>query len=92
MSAYIKLLQQRVTADPPIRSPLEERFLGWYAALPEVARERLFSMVEFERALGTQGKYISPVLLELGWKRGRRWSSHGQYHRYWVPPVKMHIG
>ena len=43
-------------------------------------------MVEFEGALKTQGKYISPVLLELGWRRKRVWSTTGQYHRYWEPP------
>ena len=28
------------------------------------------------------GRLISPILLALGWKRKRRWSSTGQYHRY----------
>jgi hypothetical protein len=46
-------------------------------------------MSEFEVALNTQGKYISPVLLELGWKRKRRWASGGgQYNRYWKPPTQ----
>jgi len=87
MSAYIKLMQQRVPADSPREIPLKQQFLEWYGALPEVARIRPFSMVEFEQALGTQGKYISPVLLVLGWQRKRRWSSRGHYHRYWVPPI-----
>jgi hypothetical protein len=58
--------------------------LDWYGALPEVTRHRPFSMVESETALGTRGKYISPVLLALGWQRKRQGSSLGQYHRYWV--------
>jgi hypothetical protein len=41
---------------------------------------------EFETAFKTQGKYISPVLLELGWQRRRIWSTTGKYHRYWEPP------
>ncbi|AEI78623.1 hypothetical protein CNE_1c33180 [Cupriavidus necator N-1] len=86
MSAYIKLLQQSAPADSPHKLPLTQQFLEWYGDLPEIARDRPFSMVEFEQALGTQGKYISPVLLALGWQRKRRWSSLGQYHRYWVPP------
>lgn len=86
MNAYIKLMQQCVPADSPAESPLRQQFLEWYGALPEIARIRPFSMTEFERALGTQGKYISPVLLALGWQRKRRWNSVGQYHRYWVPP------
>ncbi|SPA46771.1 hypothetical protein [Cupriavidus taiwanensis] len=86
MSAYIKLMQQTVPEDSADELPLRLQFLEWYGALPEVARLRPFSMVEFERALGTQGKYISPVLLALGWQRKRRWSSRRQYHRYWVPP------
>lgn len=86
MSAYIKLMQQRVSPDPPAELPLTQQFLQWYGALPEVARMRPFGMIEFEQALGTQGKYISPVLLALGWHRKRRWNSLGQYHRYWLPP------
>jgi len=39
-------------------------------------------MSEFEEALKTQNKWISPVLLELGWQRKRIWSTSGQYHRY----------
>ncbi|CAE6828723.1 hypothetical protein [Paraburkholderia nemoris] len=86
MSAYIKRLENLATTDFPVRSPMRQQFLDWYGALPEIARQRPFSMIEFERALATQGRYISPVLLALGWKRKRRWSSQGQYHRYWVPP------
>ncbi|NPT46161.1 hypothetical protein GNZ12_33540 [Paraburkholderia sp. 1N] len=90
MSAYIKQLQREATSGSPAKLPLQQQFMEWYRSLPEVARNRPFSMVEFEQALGTQGKYISPVLLELGWQRKRRWSSHGQYHRYWVPPQLGH--
>jgi hypothetical protein len=43
-------------------------------------------MSELEAALKTQGRFISPVLLELGWRRKRNWSTKGQYFRYWVPP------
>ena len=90
MSAYIKRLENLATTDLPVRSPLQQRFTEWYGSLPEIARQRPFSMVEFEKALGTQGKYISPVLLELGWQRKRRWSSRSQYHRYWMPPQAGH--
>jgi hypothetical protein len=44
-------------------------------------------MAEFEAALATQGKYLSPILLNLGWIRKRRWTGSGQYSRYWVPPA-----
>lgn len=86
MSAYIRSLKQQIeqsTARQP--SSLQVRFLQWYNGLPEVARHRAFAMQEFEQALGSQGKYISPVLLELGWQRKRKWCSKKQYHRYWVP-------
>ena len=33
-----------------------------------------------------QGKYISAILLSLGWCRRRHWSTTGQYNRYWLPP------
>ncbi|CAE6878777.1 hypothetical protein [Paraburkholderia domus] len=86
MSAYLKQLQRSMTAGSPVRSPLRQQFLDWYRALPEVTRHRPFAMVEFEKALDTQGKYLSPVLLALGWQRKRRWNSRRQYHRYWEPP------
>ncbi|MFM0213679.1 hypothetical protein PQQ96_40555 [Paraburkholderia sediminicola] len=87
MSAYIKQLNRIVEANFPGKAPLQQQFQAWYGSLPEIVRSRPFSMIEFEKALGTQGKYISPVLLELGWQRKRRWGSRGQYHRYWVPPA-----
>ena len=77
---------QRAQSSRP--SSLRDRFVAWYGSLPAVSRDRRFSMCEFEAALKKQGKYISPVLLELGWRRKRVWSTRGQYHRYWVPPPK----
>ncbi len=88
MSHYIKLLNLGlVTAppSPPVKS-IRDRFLAWHNGLPEFTRRRAFSMTEFEAALLTQGKYISPVLLDLGWRRKRLWSDTGRYHRYWEPP------
>ncbi|MGB8421633.1 hypothetical protein [Paraburkholderia sp.] len=86
MSAYIKQLNRMAEAILPGKPPLQQQFQAWYGSLPEIARLRPFSMTEFERVLGTQGKYISPILLDLGWQRKRRWSSRGQYCRFWVPP------
>jgi hypothetical protein len=71
----------------PQPSSLRERFISWHGSLPAVSRDRRFSMSEIEKALKTQGKYISPVLLELGWRPKRVWSTTGQYHRYWEPPT-----
>jgi hypothetical protein len=84
------MIESAAASPPPSpRSALRERFLAWYGDLPTVSRDRPFSMLEFEAALNTQGKYISPVLLELGWTRKRRWASGGgQYNRYWVPPTR----
>lgn len=48
---------------------------------------RPYSITELERALGTQGRYLSPILLRHGWERRRRWASKTQYLRYWVPPL-----
>lgn len=87
--AYILDLQKQTAAQaPPARMPsLRERFLDWFSgSVPSFARDRSFAMTEFEAALKTQGKYISPVLLELGWTRHRIWSTTGHYHRYWRPP------
>ena len=88
-SAYINALNrelaERVAADQPTKLDLRQRFLAWHNSLPEISRNRPFAMVEIENALATQGKYLSPILLSLGWQRRRKWSSPGQYHRYWLP-------
>jgi hypothetical protein len=85
MLYYMKTLVEAQRAQPSQPSSLRQRFVDWYGSVPAVSRDRRFSMAEFETALKTQGKYISPVLLELGWQRKRIWSTR-QYHRYWVPP------
>lgn len=91
MSAYIATLNRSLPAPVATEQPttIHQRFLDWYGSLPVFVRVRPFAMSEFESALGTQGKYISPVLLALGWTRKRIWSTDGHYHRYWEPPKKM---
>lgn len=91
-SAYIRSLQRSLDADAATVSPLSrpdlrQRFLDWFDSVPEISRARPYSMVELERALRTQGRFLSPVLLSLGWARRRKWSSRGQSPRYWVPPT-----
>ena len=89
-TAYINDLNKdllEVAEQAPAAKPdLRQRFVEWYVSLPTISRYRPFAMVEFEQALATQGKYLSPVLLGLGWQRKRRWTSPGQYNRYWEPP------
>jgi hypothetical protein len=88
-SAYISRLREehrRCDKADAGKPKLRDRVIAWYSELPEVAKGRPFAIAEIERALDTQGKYLSSVLLELGWRRRRRWSSTGQYNRYWVPP------
>ena len=93
-SAYIRGLNSDLDDPLAIGQPpcpdLGERFIAWYASLPEISRHRPFAMSELETALTTQGKYLSPILLSLGWQRRRKWSSKGQYHRYWVPSSRLH--
>ena len=84
--AELNKLTEAQQAPRPQSSSLRERFERWHRSLPAVSRNRRFSMSEIEAALKSQGKYISPILLELGWSRRRVWSTTGQYHRYWVPP------
>ena len=86
MSAYIRMLNEELARqeEQPTSSHLRTRFTQWYNLLPPASRDRPFAMSEFEAALKTQGRYISPLLLELGWQRKRKWSTAGQYHRYWV--------
>jgi hypothetical protein len=88
MNAYVAELNRQIAAQSPPVQPkcLRQRFLDWYRELPAFTRDRIFAMSEFEAALKAQGKQISPVLLELGWRRKRIWSTSGQYHRYWQPP------
>ncbi len=83
--ASLRLHAQNTAPQALPRDSLETRFVNWFDSLPEFTRNRPFSMSEFENALGTQGKHLSPVLLRLGWVRKRRWNSRGQYHRYWLP-------
>jgi hypothetical protein len=73
----------------PADSPLQQRVLEWFTRLPEVSRQRPFSMIEIEEATGSQGKYLSKVLLDLGWVRKRKWSSAGRYNRYWLPAERV---
>jgi hypothetical protein len=90
-SAYVASLNRLSQQDAPVNEQdvcsLRQRFLDWHSTLPEISRSRAFAMAEFEAALSTQGKYLSPVLLGLGWTRKRRWSGSGQYSRYWLPPA-----
>jgi hypothetical protein len=90
MSAYIQLLNSIIanTTDAVEAEPLDlrARFESWFNSLPAIARQRPFSMAEFEAALGTQGRHLSAVLIGLGWRRGRRWVSRYHYHRFWLPP------
>ena len=89
-TAYIRSLRSSLEAEAApqqlSKPDLKQRFIDWYARLPEVSRVRPYSMIELERALATQGRFLSPVLLSLGWERRRKWSSTGQSPRYWVPP------
>ena len=65
MPAYIRgLIESTAAAHPPSpRSTLRERFVAWYGDLPAVSRDRPFAMLEFKRALKTQGRHLSPILL-----------------------------
>jgi hypothetical protein len=86
-TCYVQALRRQGSVEPQQQaSPLQARFVAWYRSLPEVSRQRPFSMQEFEAALGTQGKYLSAVLVDLGWTRKRRWSGT-RYFRYWLPPA-----
>lgn len=89
-SAYIRSLQRSLEPEwQPAelsKAGLETRLLAWLDSQPEISRSRPYSMTELEQALGTQGRYLSPVLLRLGWERRRKWTGATQYLRYWVPP------
>ena len=92
MSHYIKMLQELARKSaaqpkpPTAHDKLKDRVERWHCSLPPVSRDRPFAMSEIEAALKTSGRYLSPILLELGWERRRRWASKTQYHRFWVPP------
>lgn len=89
-SAYIRSLERSLEEAERTerlgKDDLRSRFLAWLASQPEISRIRPYSMSELERALGTQGRYLSPVLLGLGWERRRKWTGKTQYLRYWLPP------
>lgn len=88
-NAYIRDLQlaaarSRMVRETPLS--LEQKIRAWHFSLPEFVRYRPFAMQELEKGTGSQGRFISPVLITLGWVRKRKWDSTGSYHRYWVPP------
>lgn len=85
ITAWSKELLEEASTDQLSTPDLEQRFIAWFDSQPEISRVRPYSMVELERALGTPGRLLSPVLIALGWERRRKWSSKGQSHRYWVP-------
>ena len=88
MNAYLRSLRKAV-CEPTTRAPapdLQTRLQAWFNGLPEFTRRRPFSMAEFEQAVGRPGRLISPALLALGWRRGRKWTSRYHYHRLWLPP------
>lgn len=86
-TSYVEGLRRQITIESTQEQPaLQARLMAWLKSLPPAIRDRPFAMQEFEAALATQGKYISAVLLDLGWTRKRQWSTTGQYHRYWLPP------
>ena len=90
-SAYIASLNRELERTSAVSTvtelDLRQRLVDWHERLPDVAKHRPFAMTEIEEALGTQGKHLSPIMLALGWVRRRRWSTAGQYNRYWVPPM-----
>lgn len=91
-SAFIRSLQRGLEAEAEAgpqqlsKPDLKQRFVEWFANVPEISRVRPYSMVELEQALGTQGRFLAPILESLGWERRRKWSSRGANPRYWVPP------
>lgn len=52
-------------AQPSHPPSLRQRFVARYGSVPAVSRERRFAMSEMAVPL----EYISPVLMELGWRR-----------------------
>lgn len=90
MVSYIRQLQREIDASAhtaePITADLRQRVITWFNSQPEVSRNRRYAMSELEQALGAPGRLLSAALTDLGWKRGRQWSSIGPNPRYWVPP------
>ena len=89
-SAYVRSLQRSLEAEEQpaelSKRDMQTRLLAWLDSQPEISRSRPYSMAELEKALGTQGRYLSSVLLRLGWERRRKWTGKTHYLRYWVPP------
>lgn len=87
MSAYLQSLQKEQTRAQRLAPvTLQQRIQDWFNALPELTRQRPFSMGEIAAATESQGRHIGPVLLALGWTRMRTWSGNHPYRRYWLPP------
>jgi len=86
IAAWSRELLEEVSVTQLSKPDLKRRFIEWFDSQPEISRIRPYAMVELEQALGAPGRLLSPILLDLGWERRRKWSSKGQSPRYWVPP------
>ncbi|HUX30538.1 MAG TPA: hypothetical protein VMV78_07910 [Thiobacillus sp.] len=88
MSAYINQLSQHAPAPSLTQADtLAERFDQWWVKQPLATRVRAYSIEEITTALGTQGRNLSPILIQRGWVRHRRWQHRQHYFRVWLPPT-----
>lgn len=85
-AAWSRELIEETGVDQLSKPGLNSRFLAWFDGQPEISRVRPYSMIELERALGTTGRVLGPVLMSLGWTRHRQWSGAGPFVRFWLPP------
>lgn len=85
-TAWSKELLVEAGTDQLSTPGLEQRFVAWFNSQPEISRIRPYAMIELEKATGAPGRLLSCVLLNLGWERGRKWSTKGPSPRFWVPP------
>jgi hypothetical protein len=73
-----RLVAEQSSHSTAPRSTLREKFIRWFESLPAVSKHRRFAMSEFEAALQTQGKYLSPILHARGWRRSRLYAAGGR--------------
>ena len=61
---------------------------SWWEALPNAAKNKLWSLDEIVHATGLHYRQLAPLLNARGWQRVSRKRGGGNFFRLWMPPVQ----
>ena len=61
---------------------------SWWQALPNAAKNKLWSLDEIVHATGLPYRQLAPLLTARGWQRVNRKRGGSNFYRLWLPPVQ----